>query len=193
MSSALEILAEFLDNPARAARLASERRAWALGLLCLAASGGSLFLAQAVTRHFLPVASGPGSFAFVCLWSVLGGFLLAASLHLLADSWGLAGSGTGLFVLIGLSELAWTLVLPVALVLKALGLDSWFTAFLLLGLAGALSMRLKARSLRHVYGLTAPRAWSLLLLPYLGVCGVAAAVMAAAVVGAAVSVAQLFS
>lgn len=189
---ALELLAEFIDEPQKAARLASERRPWPVGLAALMVSGGSLFLAQAVSRHFLPVASGPASLVAVCLWSVLTGFLLAAALHLLADAYGHAGSGAGLFVLIGLSELVWALVLPCALVLKAGRLDSIPALMALLSLAGLLNMRLKARSIRHIYGISATRAWGLLMLPYIGGFLFVAAVAAAAILSATVSLFQAF-
>src|SRR5262245_9547737 len=101
MQAALELLSEFIEQPQHAARLAIERRPWHLGLFALIASSTSLFLAQAVTRHFLPVASGPASWVFVSLWSVLSGFLLTATLNLLAEAWGHSGSGVALFVLLG--------------------------------------------------------------------------------------------
>lgn len=189
---AFELLAGFIEEPQRAARLAADRRPWPAGLLALAVSGGSLFLAQAVSRHFMPVAEGPASFVAVCLWSIVTGFVLSAALHLLADAQGCSGSGAGLFVLVGFSELAWALVLPCALVLKALRLDSWFSLLLVLALAGIVNMRLKARSIRHVYGISAARAWSLLFLPYLGTFVLLAAVFAAALLSATVSIFKLF-
>lgn len=188
---AFELLAEFIEEPQKAARLAAERRPWPAGLLALAVSGASLFLAQAVTRHFMPVADGPASFALVCIWSILAGFGLTAALHLLADAQGYSGSGAGLFVLIGFSELAWAMVLPVALVLKAVRLDSWFALLLLLSVVGIVNMRLKARSIRHVYGISAARAWGLLALPYFGTVLALAAVAAAALVSATMSVFKL--
>lgn len=193
MTFALELLSDFLENPPRAARLAAERRTWFLGLVCLAVSGASLFLAQAVSRHYLPLPAGPASLVCVCLGSVLGGFVLAGSLHLFADAWGLSGSGTGLFVLIGLSELTWALILPCALVLKAVGLDGWLSVLALVSIAGVLSMRLKARSLRWVYGISAARAWSLLALPYLGMLLAAVAAFTAVAIGTAISLFKLFA
>ena len=191
MSAAIELLCEFIESPQRAARLAAEQRPWHLGLGALVASATSLFLAQVVSRHFLPVASGPASWMFVCLWFALTGFLLTATLNLLAEAWGHAGSGVALFVLVGMSELAWALVLPGALILRAFGLDGWLSAFALLVVAGIESMRLKARSLRHVYGISGARAWSLLLIPYVGAVLLVAAAGAAALVGAVISVVNL--
>lgn len=187
-----EVLAEFIEEPKHAARLVTEKRPWPLGLAALLVSGGSLFLAQAASRHFLPLAMGPASFVAVCLWSAVCGFTLAAALHLLADAQGHAGSGIGLFVLIGLSELVWALVLPASMVLRVLRLDSILSVMLLLVVAGILSMRLKARSVRHIYGISATRAWSLLMLPYLGSFLFVASVSAAALLSAILSLVRFF-
>ncbi|MBI4347678.1 MAG: hypothetical protein HY553_12545 [Elusimicrobia bacterium] len=187
-----EVLAEFIEEPKHAARLVAERKPWPLGLAAFLVAGGSLFLSQAVSRHFLPVASGPASFVAVCLWTLVSGFLLVAALHLLADAQGLEGSGVALFVLVGMSELVWALVLPASLVLRALRADSFLTLLPLLALAGILSLRLKARSIRHVYGVSATKAWGLLMLPYMGSFLIVAAIGAAALVSAAVSIVKLF-
>ena len=192
MNAALELFSEFIEEPQHAARLAIDRRPWHLGLLALVVSATSLFLAQPVSHHFLPVASGLASWFLVCLWTVLTGFLLTATLNLLAEAWGGSGSGVALFVLVGMSELAWALVLPCALVLKAVRLDGWVSLFWLILFAAVASLRLKARSLRHVYGLSGTRAWALLLIPYIGAFVLVSAVGAAAVVSAVVSLAGLF-
>lgn len=188
-----EVLAEFIEEPKHAARLVAERKPWPLGLAAFFVAGGSLFLSQAVSRHFLPVASGPASLLAVCLWTLVCGFMLTAALHLLADAQGLAGSGVALFVLVGLSELVWALVLPASLILRAARADSFFTLLPLLGLAGIVSLRLKARSIRHVYGVSAAKAWSLLMLPYVGSFLVVAAIGAAALVSATVSIVKHFT
>ncbi len=187
-----EVLAEFIEEPKHAAKLVTERRPWPLGLAAFLVSGASLFLAQTASRHFLPVAMGPASFVATCLWTLVCGFLLTGALHLLADAQGHAGSGVGLFVLVGLSELVWALILPASLILRAVRLDSILSAALLLLIAGVLSMRLKARSVRHIYGISATKAWSLLMLPYIGSFLFVAAVSAAAVASATLSLVQLF-
>ncbi|MBI5202864.1 MAG: hypothetical protein HY925_14830, partial [Elusimicrobia bacterium] len=102
------------------------------------------------------------------------------------------GSGVGLFVLVGLSELGWALVLPTALILRALKLDSILSVGLVLMIAGVFNMRLKARSVRHIYGLSATKAWGLLMLPYIGSFLFFAAIGAAVLVSAAVSIVKLF-
>lgn len=190
---AFEILAEFIEEPQKAAHLAAERRRWPIGILALAASGGSLFLAQAVSRHFLPVASGPASFVLVCLGTVAGGFGLAASVHLIADALGHRGSGAGLFTLFGLSALSWALMLPVCLILRAARLDSIFAVAACLLAAGLWSLRLKARSIRHIYGVSGSGAWGILMVPYVSVVLLGAAIFTAAIVSVTLSVFKAFS
>ena len=205
MGAWLDLAFDFIDEPARAAAAARARRPVAAAVAAVLLAAVSLFLAQAVSVSFLPVSSGPFSFVFICAWRVIGTFLLAGVLHLTVEVVARRGFGAhhadppsrgqaaGLFVLLGLSDLAWTLALPGVLILKALGLDNWLTVWLLIGALGTLSIRYMARSVRENYGLSSPMAWTIVSLPYIGLAVLGAGFFALAVGGVVVSMLKMFS
>ncbi|MDE2040142.1 MAG: hypothetical protein KGO96_09750 [Elusimicrobia bacterium] len=172
----LELLYDFIEEPSRACEAVRRTRPLAAGLLGFLIGGSGFLAAQALSNrlHFL-------SFSWACLaavvaWKIVFVFILAGVLHLILQFQGRQGDAVALFILFGLTELAWALALPLVLLLKAAAASPWLisTAFLLVGL---LSLGLKARSLQDDYGLSAGRAWLTLSLPYL----VVAAVLALAV------------
>ncbi len=194
----LELLADFISRPRQAARTSLERRPISLGWASILVGSFSLFLSQSLSGRGLPPALGAIWCLLVCAISAVSAFLLTAILHLLADFWSSPesrprpGAASALFVLMGLSELPWAAAIPLALILKALRLESAFPSFLIFACLGYLSLRLKSRSLQDVYGVGTAKAWTLLLFPYVSSLLIAVLVAAAVLVGTAVSVFRVF-
>lgn len=161
----IDFVSDFLEAPEAAARQAVEERPFFIGAVGFAVSGLSLYLAQSLAGGS---RASLISMTVTCVWQVISGFAMAGFLHLIADGWGGAGRGTasGLFVMTGLSQLAWALAVPGVLLMKLFFIDHWLATYGLLAVVGLVSAVLKARSIRHVYQISSARAWAILLLPY---------------------------
>ena len=184
----IELFFLFFEDPKLAVRHVWSRRPVGLGVLAFGIAGAGLLFSQGLFRPLPSVYWLPWAVGFWWGWELVWGLLLACVSHFLAESWGGRGSGICLFILFGLSQLVWALAVPLALILKALGLGvgGWLS---MLALLGAASLWFKIRSVRDHYSLPGHKAAAILLIPYL-LAGVAAA--AGAVVGVW-SLASVFS
>src|SRR5262249_9065597 len=139
-----------------------------LGIFCFLISGLSLFLAESMSRHFLPVPSGPIGLSLIWIWRLGIGILMTGFLHLLSELIGGHGSAFGLWVLLGLSDLIWALALPIVLFLRIIGLaHNTFVVWAMLTVLGFGSLALRAWGIRQNYGLDPARAWTLTCIPYI--------------------------
>lgn len=97
-----------------------------------------------------------------------GGFVTASIVHSFMDAYGRKGSSSGLFILFGISDLAWTLLVPGVIIAGAAG--NWKWGLLFFVLAGAVNIYARAAAVRRSYN--AGRVESLLAVcaPYLIAC-----------------------
>lgn len=164
----IELLYDYFEDHVRAAATVNERRPLAFGVLCFVIGGVSLFMAQALSQRLLFPFSW-SSCALLLLWKLSAGFLLVAVLHLILEMEGFKGSAAGLFVLFGMTELAWAAAVPLLLIAR-LAAGNWpWAATAVFFVVSLASLSLKARSLKDHYRLSAGRAWLTLSLPYLAV------------------------
>lgn len=164
---ALELVFDYFEDHVQAAARIEARRPVAFGVFCFAVGALSLFVAQGLAGRLFPLSFGWPSLALMILWELLGGFLLAAVLHFLLDLGGVRGSGSGLFIHLGMANLAWTLVVPLVLILKLLMPGSSLAMTFAFAGVGLLSVGLKVRGIQDNYRVTSARAWVTLGLPYL--------------------------
>lgn len=180
MNGALDLLSDFIEQPARAASAVRERPSVAPGLLGYLLAALSLFLARKLAGN----ADLQGAFLFslllLCALRLCVGVAHSGIVHLAAEAMGGRGRAVPMFALMGLGELPWALALPGVLLIQAVGKGSGWLLVGLFSLVYALSLCLKARGIRDNYGLTAGKAWLALLLPYLGAAALAAAALTAA-------------
>lgn len=163
----LELVFDYFEDHVQAAARIDERRPVAFGALCFAVGALSLFVAQGLAGRLFPLSFGWPSLALMVLWELLCGFLLAAVLHFLLDLGGVRGSGSGLFVHLGLANLAWALAVPLVLILKFLLPGSSLAPTAVFLGVGLLSVGFKARGIQDNYRVTSAKAWVTLSLPYL--------------------------
>lgn len=164
---ALELLFDYFEDHRHAAELITQRRPVGLGILGFSVGALSLFVAEAVAGRLWPLAFGWSSLGLMLLWELTTGFILASILHLILDLGGVRGSGSALFVHLGLADAAWALAVPLALLARALAPASGLAMTAAFFSVGALTVFLKARSIQDNYGVTSARAWTTLGLPYL--------------------------
>lgn len=179
----LELLYDCFEDHVKAAKLIDERRPLAFGVFCFALGGVGLFVAQALAERLVLLPFSWYSCLLAVLWELAVGFLLTAVLHLILEMGGVRGSAAGLFVLLGVSELAWTLAVPLLLLARAAGPGSPWAATGIFLLVGLLSFSLKARGIKDNYGVSLGRAWVTLSLPYLAVAGAAVLAFSVALAG----------
>lgn len=188
----LELLYDCFEDHVKAARHIEERRPLAFGVLCFALGGAGLFAAQALAERLVLLPFSWYSCALVVLWELAAGFLLTAVLHLILDMGGFRGSAAGLFVLLGVAELAWTLALPLLLLSRLAGPRSPWAATGIFLFVGLLSLSLKARGIKDNYGVSLGRAWLTLSLPYLAVAGAAVLAFSLALAGLVLELVKAF-
>jgi hypothetical protein len=164
---ALELLFDYFEDHRRAAELIAQRRPVALGILGFAVGALSLFVAQAVAGRLWPLTFGWSSLGLMLLWKLTTGFFLAAIVHLILDLGGVRGSGSTLFVHLGLASVAWALAVPLSLLARLAAPTSNLAMTAAFFAVGLLSVFLKARSIQDNYGVSGARAWTTLGLPYL--------------------------
>ncbi|MFA6317990.1 MAG: hypothetical protein WC943_11270 [Elusimicrobiota bacterium] len=171
--SAAEVVFDYFEDHTRSADLVRHSRPAALGLLCFALGGVSVFMAQAVLGRLAPFTFSVTSLILMALWQVVLGLGFTAMLHLVMEFEGIQGSAASLFALLGMADLVWALAVPIALLLRLFAPGSGWLATALFTLVGLLSLGYKARSIQDNYQVGAARAWITLFVPY-----VAAAVAA---------------
>jgi len=191
--SALDVFCDFFEAPERAAEAVRERPPVWIALAGYCAASVSVFLAHGVAG-----SNGLLGFSFASLGTLLLcrlalGILLTALVHMTAEAFGGSGRALPLFVLMGLSDLAWTLILPATLLLEAASARSRGAAVAVFIGIYWLCLSLRARSIRHNYGVGFLKSWAALLSPYAAVAGLGLALFAATLWGLAQQSMRLFS
>jgi len=168
-ADALAIFYDFIEAPVLAAEETRAHPPVAFGALGYILAAMSVFLAQAVYGEEALLGLSWFSLSLTCVWNLGTGFLLAAVVHLFAESLGGRGRVVPLFVLLGFSELAWAVFLPGVFIVQAVLPESrWALKFLFVSV-GTMTLLLKARSIRHNYRFGSLPAWISLLAPYAAV------------------------
>lgn len=179
IASSLDLVYDYFEDHVRSAAIVRERRPLALGVLGFLVGGVSVFVAQALTQRLHLLSFSWTSLAVMLAWKVLASFLLVAVLHLVLELQGLRGDAVALFICFGLADLAWTLAVPAALMVRAVSSSSWLVTASFMAV-GFLTLSLKARSLQDAYRISSGKAWITLGLPYLAL--VAGALLALSLV-----------
>lgn len=188
----VELAYDYFEDHVRAAALVNERRPLAFGIFCFLIGGLSLFIAQALAQRLLLLSFTGASCALTLLWELAAGFLLAAVLHLVLEMQGVRGSAAGLFVLLGLADLSWTLAVPLLLIARLAWPRSSWAATGVFVFVGLLNLGLKARSLQDNYRIGPGRAWLTLALPYLALIALGFLAFALAMIGLILEVVKAF-
>ena len=166
--SGIELVYDYFEDHVRCAAVVRERRPLALGVMGFLIGGLSVFVAQALTQRLHLLSFSWSSLAVVLAWKLVAGFLLVAVLHMFLEFQGLRGDAVALFICFGMADLAWTLAVPLALIVRVLSRSSWLITASFMAV-GFVSLSLKARSLQDAYRITTGKAWFTLSLPYLAV------------------------
>lgn len=164
-ASALELLYDYFEDHVRLAGVVRESQPIGLGVMGFLVGGLSLFVAQALTNRLHVLSFSWTSLIIVLLWKVTAGFLLASVIHLFLELQGLKGNAVSLFILFGLADVSWALVVPLILLARAFSHSSLLVSVIFLAV-GFLSLSLKARSLQDEYKISTGRAWFMLGLPF---------------------------
>lgn len=183
----LELLEEFVVDPRSAARLVRQYKPMRAGFISFVAAALSVALAERLAGSAFSAVPLGIVIALACLWRVLAGMTSAAVFHMAAEFGGGEGSAEGLFILFGMSALVWTMLLPAALIMRALAWDGWLVSSLMITSLSIAQLVLKARSLRDNYGVSTAAAWGILVLPYVVAVFLVVAVVMLFVAGAAVA------
>ncbi len=170
-ANGVELFYDFLEYPERAAETAAERPPVAFGVAAHCAAAATLFLAQSLSGGGVFGASGT-ALVMYCVWNVASGFLMAALVHLFADGLGGEGRVIPLFVMLGYSELAWSLALPATLITLAIFPDSPWPSYAAVSLVGFVVFLVKVRTIRLNYGFTRLQAAVSLTAPYVTIAAV---------------------
>jgi hypothetical protein len=166
--SGLELIYDYFEDHVRCAAIVRERRPIALGALGFLVGGLSVFVAQALVQRLHLFSFSWTSLAVALAWKLVAGFILVAVLHMALELQGLRGDAVALFICFGLADLAWTLAVPLMLLLKAFTRSSLLVTAAFMAV-GFLTLSLKARSLQDAYRITTGKAWFTLSLPYLAI------------------------
>jgi len=192
-ASALDVFCDFIEAPDRAAEAVRERPPVWIALAGYAAASLSVFLAHGVAGSNGILGFSLAALGMLLLSRLALGVLLTGLVHMAAETFGGNGRALPLFVLMGLSDLAWTLLLPATLLMQVAAVHSrWMAAAVFLGIYW-LCLSLRARSIRHNYRVGALKAWAALLSPYAAAAGLGLALFAAALWGLAQQAVRLFS
>lgn len=188
-----EIVCDFIESPGRAADAVRERPRISLALAGYGAASLSIFLAHGVSGSTGFLGVSLAALAAVLLTRLALGVLLTGLVHMAAEAFGGKGRVLPLFVLMGLSDLAWTLILPATLLLEAASIHSRVAATGLFLCIYGLTLSLRVRSIMYNYRVGAVRAWLALLSPYAAAVGLGLAFFAAALWGLAQQAVRLVS
>lgn len=189
----LYVLYNFIEAPRDAASATRRRPLVGLGVLGYAVASLSIFLASRLVEGSGMSEGALFLLGFMFIWRLGTGIVLTAVVHFIAESMDGEGKGVPLFVLMGLSELTWTLLLPGTMLILAFLPGSRWAGTALFGIVGLVCLGAKARSVAHNYGFGALKAWFSLLVPYLAVAAVGTLLFFTALVGFMHQLIKLFS
>jgi hypothetical protein len=144
---ALAVVEDFIEEPQAAARSLRESPRPLLGAACYLLSALAVFLSHALSGRLYVLGPSTASLTLLCLWHLGMGAAMSALSHLIAEGMGGRGRAVSLFVLFGLCDLAWSVVLPLTLVARALFSEAAWAAGLITILVGYWVLWLKARSI----------------------------------------------
>lgn len=166
IADALVVIEDFIEEPEAAARSLRESPQPLLGAACYLLSALAVFLSHALSGRLYVLGPSIASLTLLALWHLGMGAAMSALAHLIAEGLGGKGRALSLFVLFGLCDLAWSVLLPLTLLgLALLPGFSWLAGVLTV-LIGYWVLWLKARSISHNYGIPLAKAWTTLCLPY---------------------------
>ena len=191
--SRIELLEDFLLDAPRAAEDVRRKPPLLAGVGAYLLGGLSVALAFAVLQRGGALGGAWPFIALSCLWHVFSGAVMTALLHLIADAAGGEGRASSLFVLLGLSDLGWTLLLPAALLSRAMLPGAVWPFSLMFLFAGAVTLLLRVRSVKDNYGIGLGRAWLAVILPYAALFVLACLGLALAMWGAVMQLIKVFS
>ncbi|MFH2204205.1 MAG: hypothetical protein ABIJ96_13890 [Elusimicrobiota bacterium] len=181
VSESIGVFYDFIEDPPRAAEAARRDAPLTLGIGAYLLSALSLFLAQAISGKTGLFGLTWMSISFVTVWSVGMGILQTGLVHVVAEVCGGKGRAVSLFVMLGLSELAWALVLPGVLVVQAFFPDSRWGLPVVSFFVSVICIFLKVRCIRLNYRFGSLQAWFSILFPYLAVAAACAFIFLAAI------------
>ncbi len=179
-SENINVFYDFIEDPERSAAAARRHAPLVLGSFAYLLSALSLFLAQAVSGKTGLFGLSWMSVSFVIVWSVGMGVLQTGLVHFIAEVCGGKGRASSLFVMLGLSELSWTLVLPGVLVLQAFFPDFKWGLPIISFVVSLICLLLKVRSIRLNYRFGSLQAWFSILFPQLALAAAFCLVLIAA-------------
>lgn len=180
-SRSLNIFYDFIEAPERSAAALREDPPVGLGLAGYLFSALGLFLAEALTGKTGLLGPTLVGLSAILVWHLGSGVVQTALAHIVSEASGGRGRVLSLFVLMGLSELGWALVLPGVLVMQAFFPEARWSVHLVFGGAWLVVVWLKLRSIRQNYGFGALPACFALLFPYVALAGSMAFVLLIAI------------
>jgi hypothetical protein len=145
----MELLLDFFEAPDRALATVVEQRPIRSGVSAFAAGGASLLFATGLFQPLPALRWLPWAIALWGGFKLLSGYLTASVVHFIVSK-PKDDRGPLLFVLLGYSELVWTLLVPIGLICLAVrwGVGGWLFFFIALEFW---SFWLKIRSVRDLY------------------------------------------
>lgn len=165
----IDVFYDFIEDPKRAAQAVRRDAPVVLGFCAYLLSALSLFLAQAISGKTGLFGLSWMTVSFVVVWSLGVGILQTGLVHLVAEACGGKGRAMPLFVLLGLSELGWALVLPAVLVVQAFFPGTKWGLPIVSFAVSLIVLLLKVRSIRLNYSFSSMAAWFAILFPQLAV------------------------
>jgi hypothetical protein len=166
-TGSIDAFYDFIEDPERSAEIIRREAPLLLGVCAYLLSAASLFLAQAISGKTGLFGLSWMSVSVVLVWSIGMGIVQTGLVHLIAETCGGKGKVTSLFVMLGFSELGWTLVLPAVLVVQAFFPDTPFGLPIVSFLVSLIVLLLKVRSIRLNYQFGNLAAWFSILFPQL--------------------------
>jgi len=163
----LDLIYEFVEDRQQAIEGQRQRPLVAIGILCYVVAATSLLLCQALTDATPLMGFSWGTWAFACVLRLGTAIFLAAIIHLFAESLGGKGRVIPLFVILGLCELVWALLLPAVFLTEFLFSGSAWVMRLLFLLVALWALALKVRCIRAIYRFGSAQAWASYFSPYL--------------------------
>jgi len=104
------------------------------------------------------------------------GFIFSSIAHSFLDMSGHSGTAAGLFVLFGISDLAWTLLVPLAIYNSLLPASAGLSAVFFIAVS-AVNIYLKTEFIKHMYGVGRFTAFFAVTIPYLLTAGICMSVV----------------
>lgn len=171
----IDTLAGLASDSRETTREIIRRRPVSVGMAGYFIGALSLFVMHGMNLSIHSLSGGFFLLAVLFFIQVLAGIVFASIIHLFMEAWGHRGDAAGLFVIFGISDIAWTLLVPALIVQSFLIAGRGYGTLVILFVTG-IHLYVRTLCVGSVYNAGKWKSFFAVVMPYVVICACLAAI-----------------